>query len=82
MKNSNKLSRITPEEIDRLRRMATGTIPLPGQLRSFADDNIRVLRALLDALDDGDVIPDDDLLGFLEDWNAIDDEFSKPSIIH
>ena len=60
---------ITPAMIDHLRLMASGRAPLPSQFRRFAEDNLRTLRATLEALDAGEAVPDADLLAYLDDWS-------------
>lgn len=60
---------ITPAMIDHLRFMASGRAPLPSQFRRFAEDNLRTLRATLEALDAGEAVPEADLLAYLDDWS-------------
>ena len=60
---------ITPAMIAHLRLMASGRAPLPSQFRRFAEDNLRTLRATLEAMDAGEVVPDADLLAYLDDWS-------------
>ena len=62
---------ITPTMIEHLRLMASGRAPLPSQFRRFAGDNLRTLRATLEALDAGEAVPDADLLAYLEDWKVV-----------